>query len=252
MNISVQLYTVRDLVAKDLPGTLKELAKIGYKAAEFGGTWGSAGTAANAKKAMDDAGVVCSGMHAPIDALEKDLAKVMTDAEALDNKNIICPWLPEERRKTADAWKKCAESLTKIGYECHQRGFQFCYHNHSFEFQKFDGKTGLDILLENADANLVESELDVYWVKHGGEDPVKMIERLGERVHLLHLKDMSPGPEKRFAPVGTAILDWPGILAAAKKAEVQWGAVEQDNCYEKTPLEAITISLQNLKKLGPE
>ena len=249
MKLSIQLYTVRDLVAKDFAGTVKQLAGIGYPAVELAG-FGNLKTAAEVRKALDDAKVESSGMHASIDLLEKDLSKVLDDAETVGTRNVICPWLPEDRRKDAAGWKKSAKDLNTIGYECHQRGVVFCYHNHSFEFQKFDGKTGLDILFENSEPHLVKSELDVYWVKHGGGDPVEYISKLGERVQLLHLKDMAAGPEKKFAPVGTGILDFKGILDAAKKAQTQYGAVEQDQTYDKTPMEAVKISYENLKKLG--
>src|SRR5207302_2828409 len=101
-----------------------------------------------------------------IESLEDDLNKVLDEQDALGNKNLICPWMPDARRKDADGWKKTAASLTNIGAGCKPRGINFAYHNHSFEFQKFDGKTGFDILFDNADPQFVKSELDVYWAKH--------------------------------------------------------------------------------------
>jgi len=170
--------------------------------------------------------------------------------QTLGNTNIICPWMPEARRKDAAGWKQVAASLNKIGRACHERGFDFAYHNHSFEFQKFEGgKNGLDILFENSDPHLVRAEIDVYWVNHGGEDPVERINKLGSRVMLLHLKDMAAGDDKKFAEVGTGVLDFKAILAAAVKNGVKWGAVEQDNTYGKPPLEAIQVSFENLKKM---
>jgi len=249
MKLSIQLYTVRDLTAKDFAATVNQLAKIGYKAVELAG-FGNLKTAAEAKKALDDAGIEASGLHATIEVLEKDLAKVLDDLQTLGTTNLICPWMPEERRKDAEGWKRAAKTLEKIGYQCHQTGVVFCYHNHSFEFKDFGGKTGLDILWENSAPHLVKSQLDVYWVKHGGADPVAYINKLGERVHLMHLKDMAKGEDKKFAPVGTGILDFKGIVDAATKAQTQWGAVEQDQTYELSPLDAAKISLENLKRLG--
>ena len=144
----------------------------------------------------------------------------------------------------------CAAALCGIGRACHEKGFEFAYHNHSFEFQKFDGKTGMDILFDNCPPHLVRAEVDVYWVKHGGEDPVTRIDKLGSRVISLHLKDMAAGPDQEFAPVGTGLLDFKAILDAAAILGVKYGAVEQDNCYEQSPLEAVRISYQNLQKLG--
>src|SRR3954451_21268995 len=128
---------------------------------------GNLKSAGEARKALDDAGLKVSGAHAPIEALEADAGKVMDESQTLGNTNIICPWMPEARRKDAAGWKQVAASLNKIGRACHERGFDFAYHNHSFEFQKFEGgKNGLDILFENSDPHLVRSEIDVYWVKH--------------------------------------------------------------------------------------
>ena len=247
--ISLQLYTVRDLTAKDFADTMKKVAQIGYKNVELAG-YGNLKTAGDAKKALDDAELKVSGAHAPIEMLEKDLDKVMDDAATLGNKNIICPWLAEGRRKDAAAWKETAKSLNRIGRAVHERGFEFAYHNHSFEFQQFEGKKGLDILFENCDAHLVKAEIDVYWVKHGGEDPVTRINQLGARVLALHLKDMAAGEDRKFAEVGTGILDFKAILEAAAKNGVQYGAVEQDNTYGRPPLESIRISYENLRKLG--
>lgn len=247
--ISVQLYTVRDLIAKDFAGTVKQVAAIGYKSVEMAG-YGDLKTAKAAKKALDDAGLKVDGGHATIDELEKDLERIMDENEALGSHYIICPWMPEERRKDAAGWKACAPALNRVGRACHERGFDFAYHNHSFEFQKFDGRPGLDILFENSEPHLVKAEIDVYWVKHGGEDPVERINKMGDRVMSLHLKDMQPGDDMKFAEVGAGILDFKAILDAATKNGVKYGAVEQDNTYDTPPLEAIRTSYENLKKLG--
>ena len=249
MKLSIQLYTLRDLTAKDFPGTMKKLKQIGYPAVELAG-WGNLKNAREAKQALDDAGLEVSGTHATIEVLEKDLASVLKDAETVGTRNLICPFLPESRRKDGNGYKQAAQSLNRIGHECHQVGVQFCYHNHSFEFQKFDDKHGLDIIWENSEPHLVKSELDVYWVKHGNVDPVAYANKLGDRVHLMHLKDMAPGDGKRFAPVGAGILDFKAIVEAGRKIQTEWGAVEQDLCYETPPLDAVKVSYENLKKLG--
>ena len=94
------------------------------------------------------------------------------------------------------------------------------------------------------------AEIDVFWVRYAGADPVEEINKLGERVRLLHLKDITGASEKRFAPVGTGQIDFKAVLAAARKNGVRWGIVEQDRTYDATPLQAIKTSLENLKKLG--
>lgn len=247
--ISVQLYTVRDLTSKDFADAMKRVAAIGYQTVELAG-YGNLKTAKEARAALDAAGLKAAGMHAPIEQLESAIEKVLDDAETVGTTVIVCPFLAEARRKDARGWKQVAKSLNAAGRAAHERGIELAYHNHSFEFQKFAGQTGLDILFSNSEAHLVKAEIDVYWVQHGGEDPSERIEKLGDRVIALHLKDMADGPDRRFAEVGTGILDFKSILAAAEKAGVKFGAVEQDDCYGKSTLESIRTSFQNLKKLA--
>lgn len=168
--IGLQLYTLRDLTKNDFPGTMKEVAKIGYEFVEMAG-WGNLASAKEAKKALDDAGLKVCGHHASLSELETKLDSVLDDCEILGTTVLILPFMPEDRRKDGEAWKKLGETLNTIGRATHERGVDFAYHNHSFEFQKFDGTYGLDLLYENSKPHLVKAEIDVYWVKHGGEDP---------------------------------------------------------------------------------
>ncbi|HEY8665364.1 MAG TPA: sugar phosphate isomerase/epimerase [Tepidisphaeraceae bacterium] len=247
--IALQLYTLRDLLAKDFVGTVKAVAKIGYAGVEMAGYGDLQGGAKEAKKILDDLGLKVAGNHAAVEPLEQDINKVMDENDILGNKNICIAYVGEERRKDGQAWKDMAKLFNKFGAALRKRGFDFGYHNHSFEFQKFDGKYGLDILWENSDPNLVKSELDTYWVQHGGEDPVAYMKKLGKRIMLLHMKDMAAGPEKRFAEVGTGILDFKAIVKAAPSTGAKWYIVEQDSTYETPHLQAVKTSYENLKKL---
>lgn len=245
--VSVQLYTLRDATSKDLPGVLKALKKIGYAGAELAG-YGNLKTASEVKKAFDDAGLKVSGAHVGYDQLVGEFDKVVADHKTLGNKNVIIPWLDEKHRTDGAAWRKFAGVLNEYGKKLADQGFVLSYHNHDFEFKKFDGKYALDIVWEHTDAKLVKAELDVYWVKRGGVDPASYIKQLGSRVSLIHLKDMAA--DGKFAPVGTGTLDFPGVTDAAASVGVAWGAVEQDDCYGADPLKNVEISFNNLKKLG--
>jgi len=246
--LGVQMYTLRNEQAKDFVATIEQVAQIGYTGIELAG-YGNLKSAQECKKAIDDAGLVVCASHTIIETLESDLDRVLDENEHLGNRSIVCPWMPEQRRQDASGWKQAAESLTKIGAQCNKRGFVFAYHHHSFEFQRFDGKTGMDILIESADPNLVKLELDTYWLVHGGVDPLAFINRVGERVVLVHLKDMADDKEQRFAPVGTGKLKFGPILQASARAGARWGIVEQDNCYDTPPIEAVRTSFNNLQKL---
>lgn len=246
---ALQAYTVRNQTAQDFAKTMKEVAAVGYKFVELAG-YGNLGRAKAARQALDDAGLKAVSGHYSLDLLETKLDQVKEDAETLGIDTIVCPFLPENRRGDAKAYEAVAKTLERVGSELHGPGYILAYHNHNFEFQKFGDKTGLDILFENTPAHLVAAEIDVYWVKHAGHDPVQLIEKLGDRVRLLHLKDMTEGADKKFAPVGTGTIDFKAILAAADKAGVRYGIVEQDQTYGQSPQEAIKTSFENLKKIG--
>ena len=247
--LAVQLYTLRDQIAQDFAETVKQVAEIGYAGVEMAG-YGNLKTAAEAKRALDDAGLKVVGAHVGVEQLETDIGRVFDELHALNAPTVIIPWMPDQRRADAAGWKRAAQALNPVGAKCRERGIELCYHHHSFEFQKFNGKTGMDLLLENAEPGLVRIELDVYWLQHGGEDPVKFVQRVGGRAPLVHLKDMAAGPERKFAPVGSGTLDFKSILAAMRDSGARWGIVEQDNCYDTPPVEAVRTSFENLRKIG--
>jgi sugar phosphate isomerase/epimerase len=157
--------------------------------------------------------------------------------------------MPKEwRGKGAEGFRAFAERLNVIGEKARQAGMRLCYHNHSLEFKKADGKYLLDILLDAADPKLVGAEVDVYWVKHGGDDPVAFITRHAGRCPLIHMKDMTGGSEPTDTPVGTGILDMKGIIRVSRKAGARWFIVEQDT--PKQPiLGAVETSLKNMREL---
>jgi len=247
--ISLQLYTLRDLTAKDFAGTVKQVAAIGYRYVELGG-FGNLKTAIDARKALDDAGLKVTGAHIGFDALEKELHRVMDEQQTVGNNVLIIPWLAENRRNTAAAYKQLVQSITHIATHAKQHGFELAYHNHDFEFKPIEGTTGMELIFDASDPSLLKSELDVYWVKRGGVDPVALIRKLGSRVTLLHLKDLAAGPEHHFAEVGTGTLDFKGIIAAGMEVGVRFGVVEQDSTYQTPPLDAVKTSFENLQKMG--
>ncbi|HTW93975.1 MAG TPA: sugar phosphate isomerase/epimerase [Tepidisphaeraceae bacterium] len=247
--LALQMYTLRDLAGYDMPGTLRSVAEIGYRYVELAG-FGNLKSAGEFRKALDAARLKVCSAHVSLDDLESDLSRVMDDQDAVGNKAIVVPWLDERRRRDAAGYEQVADALNRIGAAIKPRGFTLAYHHHDFEFKTFGGRSGFDILFDRADRELVKAELDVYWAKVGGQDPVALIHRMGSRLPLLHLKDLAAGPEARFAEVGAGILDFPGILAAAARVGVQYGIVEEDDTYDTPPLTAVRTSLENLRQLG--
>lgn len=245
--ISVQLYTLRDAVSKDLGGTLKSLANIGFTGAELAG-YGDLKTAAAVRKAFDDAGLTVSGMHVSLDVFKADTAAVIADAKTLGCANVILPYVDQSEFTSSEDWRQFAALCNGFGKQVVAAGLTFGYHNHDFEFKKFDGEYAMDTFLQHADPKAVKLELDLFWVSFAGLDAATYLKKAGSRVILVHLKDMTA--DKKFAPVGTGTLDFAALTDAAAAAGVKWGVVEQDDCYGKDPLECVATSYANLKKLG--
>jgi sugar phosphate isomerase/epimerase len=139
--------------------------------------------------------------------------------------------------------------MNELGAKLKEAGFQLCYHNHSFEFQKFDDVTGMEIFYGTADAALVGAEVDVYWVQHGGEDPVAFLNRYKGRTPLIHLKDMAKDESRSFAEVGEGILDMGAIVSTAEANGAKWFIVEQDTC-PGNPMDSVKLSYKNIKAKG--
>lgn len=245
--LAAQLYTVRQACQKDFAGTLKAVAKIGYRAVELAGFYGV--PAVEARRLLDEANLMAVGAHFPMDRLRNDVQGVVDECHALGVHHVVCSGPGTSAYSDAKAWRGIGGMLDGIGLWLKQKGLTLCYHNHAFEFEKFEGRPVLDWLLDGCSAENVAAELDVYWIKKGGEDPAAWMERLGARCVLLHLKDF--GGDGEFAEVGTGTLDFGRILATARKCGVRGFIVEQDTC-KGPPLESLAVSFENLRRLAPD
>ena len=118
------------------------------------------------------------------------------------------------------------------------------------ELERFDGRTGLEILCAESDPEVFSFEVDTYWIQHGGANPVTWLERLRDRMHIVHFKDLAmAGSKQLFAEVGVGNLEWGPIIAACKGAGIEWYLIEQDVC-QRDPFDSLALSLENLKGLG--
>jgi sugar phosphate isomerase/epimerase len=246
LSIAAQMYTVRQAAAQDFKGTLQRVAQLGYPAVELAGTYGVA--AAELSQILADLGLTCISVHVPLADLRDNLDQALDTCLTLGATYLICPWLPPEERGDEAGYRALAATLNRMGEQCRAGGVQLCYHHHDFELVQFNGQYALDILLENSDPANVKLEADTYWLKFGGIDPAAYLRRRSGRVPLLHLKDMSATQPTTFAEVGVGILDWPGILEAARQAGVQAYIVEQDTC-PGDPFESLKLSLENWREL---
>ncbi len=253
--IGLQLYTLRDQLEKDAPGTIQQLAAIGYKDVEIYSLYGK--TPAEFGRMLKDNGITASSGHYLLPAVKSEWSARIEDAKTLGLQYMVIAILPEEERKSLDDYKQLAELFNKAGEATQQAGIQFCYHNHNFEFRKFGDTMPYDYLLKTLDPKLVAFEMDCFWVTHAGQDPVAYFKKHPGRFPLLHIKDMKdkPAPTQEldakmglFAPVGSGSIDWKRIFAAAKVGGMEHYYVEQDYC-EVPPLEAVKMSYQYLDGL---
>ena len=253
----LQLYTVRDAMSKDPKGSLAKVAEIGYvlmESATYSGSELFYGMQPDEFSAVlkQNGLEIPSGHYALGDPQTKgtilsDWEKAVADAHKVGMKYMVCAYLPEERRQTLDDYKQRAADFNKAGEICKQAGIQFCYHNHNFEFAAIDGQIPYDILLAEADKDLVKMEMDIYWVTRSGNDPLALMDKHPGRFVLWHVKDMANTSDKSFTEVGNGVIDWPAIFAKAQESGMQHFFVEQDRC-PGDPFDSIRQSIDYLKK----
>jgi sugar phosphate isomerase/epimerase len=244
--IGLQLYTVRDLMKADPPGTLAKVAAIGYKEVEFAGYFGH--TPAQIRDLLRRTGLDSPSTHLPFDSLENgSWQKNLDDAKAIGHKWVTIAFIPEEKRRTLDDWKRHAELFNRAAAQAKSAGLRFAYHNHDFEIRKVGDIRPLDLLLTNTDKSLVDFEMDLYWVEFGGGNPLDFFNRYPKRFPLLHVKDSAGPPENKMVPVGTGKIDFRAIFAQSDKAGVKHYFVEHDNPVD--PIAAIRSSYNYLHTL---
>ena len=246
--IALQLYTVRDHTSRDMLGTLARIAEQGYRAVEFAGFGGV--PIGDLRVALDDLNIRAVAAHVPVEDLQGQAGRVLADLQALGCSHAVLPYLGDDRRQNAGQISELAAMLNRTGKLCREAGMGLAYHNHAFEFAPLDGSTIFDILVEETDPALVGFELDIYWARYAGVDPIAMLRRLAGRVPLVHIKDMAASEDRAPAPVGEGTFDWPPVLEACAAAGADWYIVEQDNPID--PLAEVERSLHNLRRLLSE
>ncbi len=241
--VALQLYTVRDLTARDFKGTVRQVAQMGYPAVEFAG-YGNL-HASEMAALLKETGLRAIATHVALSRLDQDLEGEIDYCLTIGCPYLIVPWLPPELRG-ADSLSKLADRFNAIGRRCQERGLTFAYHNHNFEFEQVDGRYLLDRLRDLTNPAQVKFELDTYWAAYAGVDPITYLRSSAGRVPLIHVKDMTP--DRHYTEVGDGILDEMGICKAARDAGAQIYVVEHDQPTIPS-LESARRSLENLRKI---
>jgi sugar phosphate isomerase/epimerase len=245
--VGLQLYTVRDLLAKDFLATLRAVAQLGYPGVQLAGYGGM--KAADLKRALDDLGLAAAGSHVNVEALAKQADAEIAYCLEIGTPDVVIPAMPRPWPDRAEGFQTFADSMNRIGARCKEMGARLSYHNHAFEFVTIDGQRAIDLMLGQSPSNLVNFEPDVYWIKVGGADPAEYIRKYSGRTPIIHLKDMTAGPTPTYAEIGEGIIDFTPIFAASEASGAEWYVVEQDFCA-RPALESAALSLKHLKEWG--
>ncbi len=242
--VGLQMFTLRNESEQDFLGALKKVASLGYQGVELAGYYGF--SANELKEVLHNLGLKAASSHVPLTVLEKELDQVIEYQKTIGSKNIVCPFLPPEKRSKEDYYN-LINILNETGQKCDEEGITLSYHNHDFELQPLDdGQKPLELLLKETNPDWVKAELDVYWLTKAGENPVEWMKRYQHRTALIHLKDMTTDGEKFFAELGTGGVNLEGVLAQGDDSNVEWWIVEQDRS-RCSPFESIEISINYLK-----
>jgi len=271
--IMLQLYNVREELKKDFDGTLEEISRLGYRYVELAMTRSFGKSEAQLRESLDKAGLTAVSAHVPYRELiggpPDDVIGFYT---AIGCKFIVIPYLDNDDRSTSPGYEEVKSNIAKLGEEVNKKGAILLYHNHEFEFALYRGRYALDDLYESIPAGLLQTEIDVCWVKVSGVDPAEYILKYTGRSPVVHLKDFGNfggGANQAefdfidevdkarakgsfpFRAIGHGVQDIPGIIKAAKKAGARWLVVEQDfPTPGKTPIECAKESLDYLNSLN--
>ena len=269
--VSLQLYTVRDFITKDVPGVLGQVKAMGYDAVELAGTYDY--EAAALKQLLDDVGLKAISAHAGIGEFEPDAAATVAKYKTIGCKIISISWLGLESLPGGADFDKTKAQLTKIAAECKKQGMILAYHNHDFELTNTApcGAFVLDALFDALPADVLQAQLDTGWVTAAGQDSVAYIKKYAGRCPTVHLKDIvkSDGDTAKSVvelqgsstglvvegkyedrPVGQGMQDMPTVTKAAVDTGALIMVVELDEAVGMTSMEAARQSREYLKSLG--
>jgi sugar phosphate isomerase/epimerase len=254
--VGLQLYSLRAELPKDVKATIANVAKAGYKEVEtygFSAKDGYWGLDAKAFKALlSENGLTAPSGHYGMDKFITDgnpeeLKTYIEAANTIGSAYITVPYLGDSLRKNESDWKSVADKLNEAAVLCKAAGLKLAYHNHNFEFVKIGETTGYEILLKGTDPNLVQFEMDMYWVVRSGNDPVKLFTENPGRFPMWHVKDMDKVDNTINTEVGTGTIDFKTLYKSAKLAGLQHLIVEQEN-FSMDPYKSIKQSADYVKK----
>ena len=246
-------FTFRNEFAKDVPGTLDKVKAMGITNIEFSNLFGK--TAAELRALLDERGMRCSSLGVGFGDLNDKLETVVQNAKTLGVEFVRIGSVPHKGPMDLTLEKKTIEDFNRFGQKLKDNGLTFCYHNHGFEFEPYEGETYFDYIVKNTNPDLVFFEMDVVWMHLPGQDPAAMLKKYPKRFKLIHLKDLKIGvppskagstPNENCVVLGTGQINYPAILKAAKKSAIKYYYIEDENLGA---MQQVPQSLVYLKSL---
>jgi sugar phosphate isomerase/epimerase len=247
--IALQLYTMREPAKADLSGMLKRVRDIGWEYVQWSGMPDLPAEAI--REALDAAGLKAVAAHVGVESFERDFEAAVRFWKAVGVTDVAPGGMMADCRDSLDAWLRGAKRLDTLGARLRDAGLRLSYHNHNFEFERFEGdpRCKLDILYQETGPGNLYAEFDTAWVQVGGQDPAAYIRKYAQRCPVIHVKDLAPEARDGhawFTPLGQGVLDWDNIFAASRQAAVEWYIYEQDTC-DGDPIDSARISLDFLE-----
>jgi sugar phosphate isomerase/epimerase len=244
MNIGLQIYTLRDIVKEGYDEIFKKVAEIGYKGIEM--TY-SPDDGDKVAELLKKHGLVCTGAHISIDELSNNPERAAGFLDKLGSRHMIIPWIDGKRIETEEKTIETAKIMEEGAKRALSHGYVLSFHNHTIEFaRKFGDRTVMDIFYDEAPS--LKFEIDCGWAYAAGADVVATVNKFGRRLSFIHIKDVDENNTP--TEVGNGKVDMKAVLEAAAKYGVEWGVVEQDNCVNHKPLDAVKISFDYLKTIN--
>lgn len=243
--IALQLYSIRQDCEKNLPGSLAAVAKMGYKGVEFAGYYGR--TSQQLRKLLDDNGLKCVGTHIGLETMLGDkLRETIEFNQVLGNKHLICPSMPEERRKNRAGWLQCAKLFNEISDKVRPHGMKVGYHNHNFEFKPLDGEAPWDTFFGNTHKDVI-MQFDTGNAVEGGGDALPFLKKYPGRATTVHMKEYSKNNPD--ALIGEGEMKWKELFQVCETlAGTEWYIIEQES-GKFPPLECVAKCYTSFVKL---
>lgn len=244
----IQLWTVKEDMARDPKGTLAALSKDGYRQIESfegqnGMFWGMSNKAF--KKYLDGLNMRIISSHCDI---SKDFERKSAEAAEIGMKYLVCPY--KGPQKNIDSFKTFADEFNKAGEICKKNGLRFAYHNHDYSFKPVDGKIPQDVMMGNTDKALVDFEMDIYWVVAAGADPEEYFKKYPNRFRLCHVKDLARTAKgEESVQLGKGTINFQKILKTGVKYGLTYFIVEQEAFTGSSPLESAKADARYFKTI---